>query len=374
MFRTRNLLIFGLLGALLITACNLSSAPVQGIADDDERSFVETAAAATIVAQTEVEAEDVEVANKPEIEEEAAVETIEPAVTPTLVPTATPTPEPTADPGVCDLAGFVMDISIPDGAEMAPNENFVKTWRLSNNGTCTWTTDYELIFDSGDAMGGPASQKLTSAVVPGGTVDISVNLAVPNAAGNYTGNWKLRNAGGIVFALAGGVPIYVEINVVEPDPTATPTPNIPDWPIFKLNDSGPEVYAIKALLRAHGYNLLVANDKFNHLTRNKVIAFQTDKGIAVDGIVGPETWNQLIKGMTIEEGDTGFEVRALQHLLAEKWDYDIAIDGDFGPLTEGAVISFQTSKYLLVDGIVGKQTWQALIAYETIQLDLELSP
>ena len=361
MYKLRNLLIFSLLTTLVLSACNLpggSSAQAQGIADGDSISFVETAAAATIAAQEDTEAEASEEADKPE--EEAAVETLEP--TATLVPTATPTPAPTEVPGVCDLAGFVMDISIPDGAEMAPNENFVKTWRLQNVGTCTWTTEYELIFDSGDAMGGPASQLLTSAVVPGGTVDISVNLAAPNSAGNYKGNWKLRNAGGVVFALAGGVPVYVEINVVEPEPTATPTPDIPEWPLFKKNNSGPEVYAIKALLKAHGYNLLLTSDHFNQLVRNKVMAFQTDKGIAVDGIVGPETWGELIKGMTIKEGDTGYSVRALQRLLSDKWGYGIAVDGDFGPLTEAAVLDFQTENFLLVDGIVGKQTWQALVA------------
>ena len=363
MFNFRYFIRINLLSALFLSACNLSMnapAQVQGIAEGEQLSFVETAAAATIAAQSTGAFENAEVAVNQPLDGEA--ESQQPTATPTQQPTTTPLPAPTEEPGVCDLAGFVMDISIPDGAEMAPNEPFIKTWRLRNDGTCTWTTQYELIFDSGDAMGGPASQKLTSAVVPGGTVDISVNLAAPNAPGNFAGHWKLRNAGGIVFALSGGVPFYVEVNVVTPDPTETSTPNIPAWPLFKQGDAGPEVYAIKALLRAHGYNLPVLNAQFNLMTRQKVLAFQSDQGIAVDGIVGPETWSELIKGMTLQQGDTGFSARALQHLLAEKWSYGIAVDGDFGPLTEGAVIDFQASAFLLVDGIVGKQTWQALVA------------
>lgn len=40
----------------------------------------------------------------------------------------------------------------------------------------------------------------------------------------------------------------------------------------------------------------------------------------------------------------------------------LAVDGQFGPLTRSAVISFQSSRGLIVDGIVGPQTWQALVA------------
>ena len=39
----------------------------------------------------------------------------------------------------------------------------------------------------------------------------------------------------------------------------------------------------------------------------------------------------------------------------------LTVDGDFGPLTKGAVEQFQGSHGLLVDGIVGNQTWPALI-------------
>lgn len=63
--------------------------------------------------------------------------------------------------------------------------------------------------------------------------------------------------------------------------------------------------------------------------------------------------------MTLREGDTGPEVEELQKVLNEK-GASLKVDGDFGPLTEAAVIAFQSAKGLDVDGIVGPITWAAL--------------
>lgn len=62
----------------------------------------------------------------------------------------------------------------------------------------------------------------------------------------------------------------------------------------------------------------------------------------------------------IRQGDKGNRVRTLQYLLRSR-GFDLAVDADFGPRTADAVRSYQREKGLLVDGIVGEQTWQALI-------------
>ena len=49
-------------------------------------------------------------------------------------------------------------------------------------------------------------------------------------------------------------------------------------------------------------------------------------------------------------------VEALQAVLVHVWGYTIAIDGLYGPVTEGAVKAFQRSQGLAVDGIAGPQT------------------
>ena len=40
---------------------------------------------------------------------------------------------------------------------------------------------------------------------------------------------------------------------------------------------------------------------------------------------------------------------------------DLAVDAIFGPKTEAAVREFQSNENLTVDGIVGRQTWAALL-------------
>ena len=35
---------------------------------------------------------------------------------------------------------------MPDNTEIAAGTTFVKTWRLKNNGSCTWTSGYSRVF------------------------------------------------------------------------------------------------------------------------------------------------------------------------------------------------------------------------------------
>jgi putative chitinase len=63
--------------------------------------------------------------------------------------------------------------------------------------------------------------------------------------------------------------------------------------------------------------------------------------------------------VVLRRGSFGDAVMELQELLKAN-GYDIAIDNDFGPATELAVMMFQEKNGLGVDGIVGKNTWAAL--------------
>ncbi len=127
-----------------------------------------------------------------------------PSQTPTAVPTATATPTaipPTATPSPtvtptqlhCNWAEFVMDVTIPDGADLEPGAAFTKTWRIKNIGSCTWTRDYDIVFVSGNAMGAPARIGLNTTVQPGETVDISILMEAPTYPGRYSSYWKLTD-------------------------------------------------------------------------------------------------------------------------------------------------------------------------------------
>lgn len=62
----------------------------------------------------------------------------------------------------------------------------------------------------------------------------------------------------------------------------------------------------------------------------------------------------------VKKNDDGHPVRTLQWLLRAR-GHSVAVDGDFGPLTDAAVRAFQGAKRLAVDGVVGPLTWGALI-------------
>lgn len=149
-------------------------------------------------------------------------ETLLPTATFTLVATNTPLPTsipptPTSTPIPCDWVGFVSDVTVADNTVFSPSDSFVKTWRLKNIGSCTWTTDYDLVFISGNAMNGPATQSLNRAVLPGETVDISINLVAPDSEGTYTGYWRLRNANNAIFGIGANAEksFWVQIKVSE---------------------------------------------------------------------------------------------------------------------------------------------------------------
>jgi Ig-like domain from next to BRCA1 gene len=138
------------------------------------------------------------------------------AVTSTT-PTLTPPPPTGLDNGV-----FTGKETIPDGTDFAPGAKFTKSWQFMNNGQTTWTTAYNLVFVSGDKMGGPDSVPVKIEVQSGRVVDIAVDLVAPEKTGTYKGNWRLRNTAGQVF----GDIVYVQIDVVEgggTSPTGTTT-------------------------------------------------------------------------------------------------------------------------------------------------------
>ena len=131
-----------------------------------------------------------------------------------LVPAAG-MPTPAAAASTCDWAQFVADVTVPDGTSFAPGTAFKKTWRLKNIGSCTWTTGYSLVFDSGEKFGAPSAVNFPINVAPGQTVDLSLDMTAPSSAGHYLSYWKLRNASNVIFGIGttANKAFWAEINV-----------------------------------------------------------------------------------------------------------------------------------------------------------------
>jgi putative lipoic acid-binding regulatory protein len=128
----------------------------------------------------------------------------------TAAPTATPT-----ESVPCNWAAYVRDVTIPDNTKMDPGTPFTKTWRIKNIGSCTWTTDYDFVFVSGNSMNASTRIGLPVTVAPGQTLDISVLMQAPNVDGFYAGYWMLVDASGNQFGIGPNADgnIWVKINV-----------------------------------------------------------------------------------------------------------------------------------------------------------------
>jgi len=185
---------------------------------------------ATPTVEVVVQATDVDEAHgPPTVAVPAITKTVTPMSTWTSAPTIertrplveSPTPEIS-----CHKAapGTILDITIPDGTILKAGETFVKTWRLQNVGSCTWTRLYALTFFSGNSLNAKQTNTLSQEVEPGEVVDLSVSMQAPQNPGTYQSNWMLSDPGGELFGIGrnGDAPFWVKIEVV-PASTATPT-------------------------------------------------------------------------------------------------------------------------------------------------------
>jgi N-acetylmuramoyl-L-alanine amidase len=129
-------------------------------------------------------------------------------------------------------AQFVADVTLGDGAGIAPGVTFVKTWRVRNSGATTWGPGYRLAFQSGDALGAPLAVPLPAGpVAPGGELELSVPLqaAADQARRSLKGQWQLQSPDGSWF----GDRLWVSVRAAlapqpaAPPPTPAPTPTPP---------------------------------------------------------------------------------------------------------------------------------------------------
>jgi hypothetical protein len=201
-----KLMITAILFMVLIAACGSPGTQAQEPTADV--AAIRTSAASTVISQFTLTAA---------------------AFTPTpSQPTETSAPEPTnasstatGQPAVqvtnalgttvalCDSLSFVADVNVPDDTSMSPGQDFVKTWRVKNSGSCPWGAGYKLVYAGyADDMSGQF-QPLTGVVQPGQEVEVSVQFKAPDAVDQYLSAWQMSNPTGVTFPEI----IFVKITV-----------------------------------------------------------------------------------------------------------------------------------------------------------------
>jgi len=186
-----------------------------------------------------------------------------------------------------------------------------------------------------------------------------------------------------------------DINIVFDAPVGGVIPSYPGAPL-RRGAFGEDVRIIQNQLNRIGKNfpaipkIREVNGAFNMETEEAVRVFQRIFNLSADGVVGKATWYKIkeifngvkklsditSEGLTISEaqrvyprvlqlGDSGLGVRTIQYYLAFLgyiWTLlaPISITGTFDEATRNAVLTFQQRSGLKVDGIVGRETWNAL--------------
>lgn len=133
--------------------------------------------------------------------------------------------------------------------------------------------------------------------------------------------------------------------------------------LYHHGDQGEPVRDIQDRLAALQYPSSDPPGTFGDATHEAVERFQHDRGLTVDGLVGPDTWRTLIEAgfalgsrMLYRRSPMmrGDDVAELQRQL-NSLGFDAGkVDGIFGPDTLRAVLDFQANRRLPEDGIVGR--------------------
>lgn len=134
---------------------------------------------------------------------------------------------------------------------------------------------------------------------------------------------------------------------------------------LRRGHAGDAVRDLQRRLALIGYSTDADPHEFGTETEASLRRFQTDRGLVVDGICGPQTWNALVEA-DHRLGDRllyyrdpmmrGDDVAELQRRLGQLGFDPHWVDGILGPRTHQAIQDFQRNVGLPDDGLVGRST------------------
>lgn len=188
---------------------------------------------------------------------------------------------------------------------------------------------------------------------------------------------------------------YGNVEIVPNTPVRSPSPSYPGTPL-RRGSQGSDVTVIQVALNriAQNYPAIPRLDSvdgiFGPRTEAAVQRFQEIFGLSPDGIVGPATWNAIVRLYTavtqlnelrskgqqfyainyaapgsLQVGSSGEKVRLLQYWLSVLSSFISAIpaptvDGIYGSGTRAAVLAAQRFFGLPETGSVDNTTWEAI--------------
>lgn len=145
--------------------------------------------------------------------------------------------------------------------------------------------------------------------------------------------------------------------------------------LLKAGSTGPAVADIQRKLQNLNYSIADKEGDFNIDTEQAVKQFQQDRGLLVDGIVGKETWQDLVEASYVLGRRTiylkspclqGDDVKTVQLWLRTLGFNPGSIDGVYGKQTEASSKEFQENVGLNTDGIISTDTIEAFTNLRTV--------
>ncbi|TFK77453.1 hypothetical protein BDN72DRAFT_873746 [Pluteus cervinus] len=110
---------------------------------------------------------------------------------------------------------FISDETVLDGQVFPPGAEFMKCWKMENDGKCDWPETTELVFVAGHSLGVTQTVKVGSVKV-GASVELwTGELKAPETPGRYVSYWRLRDNDHLF-----GNSIWIDITVAENTPEA----------------------------------------------------------------------------------------------------------------------------------------------------------
>ena len=173
-------------------------------------------------------------------------------------------------------------------------------------------------------------------------------------------------------------PVYVPVITAEPTavPTTVPTqaPSAPAYPQLQPGNTGDQVKQLQTRLKELGFFSGLIGGNYLTKTTDAVRLFQAAIGHEETGVATPEMQAILFSNsaptyesvesdyVNLEKQDSGIQVLNMQRRLKELGYLSGSADGDFGSMTEKAVLAFQQQAGLPATGKATPETQEVLFS------------